>query len=165
MSKRHPEEDIQRVVVSHLSGDRPTRKLVSSKTQDALGQWGCAMMRAALAKPRRSDRASVAFRRAVDRRTDCSRSAGSVHPAEERSRPTALRQDKSREVRPGRAVEELNQINHFARAAFRHRTSSLRPISWNAKASRTLLWGVVARRTLRPFHESSPACDISDGPS
>ena len=74
-----------------------------------------AMMRAALAKPRRSDRASVAFRRAVDGRTDCSRSAGSVHPAVERSRSTVLRQDKRRKVRAGRTVEERKQINHSAR--------------------------------------------------
>jgi hypothetical protein len=119
-----------------------------------------AMMRAALAKPRRSDRASVAFRRAVDGRTDCSRSAGSVHPAVERSRSTVLRQDKRRKVRAGRTVEERKQINHLARGAFRHCTSSLRTSYWKIETTCTSQAAhrktgpvdrSVARRVIRPF--------------
>ena len=139
---------------------RPTRKLGPSERQCDLAQRGRTMIRAAIAKPRRSDCASVAFWRAVGVQADCSRMAGSEHQAEERGRPIALRQDKSREVRPGRAVEELNQINHFARRAFRHRTSSLCTSYWKIETthtSRTATWSrgpadrSVAPRTFRPF--------------
>jgi hypothetical protein len=73
---------------------------------------------------------------------------------------TALRQDKRRELRPGRTAEEENQINHFARGAFRHRTSSFRASSCKIKITRTLPAATsttgnrsVAPRAIWPFRQ------------
>jgi len=112
------------------------------------------------AKSRTVDRAATAFWHTVGVGTDCKDLAGNVHSAEERSRPTALRQDKSRKVRPGRTVEEWKRINHFVRGALWHRTSSLRTSYWKITTtctSRPTMWSTwaagcsAAPRVFRPF--------------
>jgi hypothetical protein len=106
------------------------------------------------------NRASMTLRRTVGVHVDCRRTAGSSHPAGERSRPTVIRQDKRRTLRPGRTVEEQSQINNFVRGALWHRTSSLRASYWKAETTCTLrasTWCTgtvdrsVAPRTIRPF--------------
>ncbi len=118
------------------------------------------MRRTPIAKSRQLDRASMALWRAVGVHVDCGRVAGSAKPTERQPRSTALRQDKSRKVRPGRTVEDRKPINHFARGAFPHRTSSLRTSYWKTETTRTSLaatwrtWPAgrsVAPRTIRPF--------------
>ncbi len=116
------------------------------------------------------DRAATAPWRAVGVRVDCRGLTESAHPTEEWSRPTALRQDKSREVRPGRTVEELKQINHFARGAFRHCTSSLRTSDWKNETkctSRLATWSTwaagcsAAPRVFRPFCPGRAPCQTA----
>jgi hypothetical protein len=118
------------------------------------------LKRIAFAKPRPFDRAATALWQTVGVRADCRDLARNAHQTEEWSRPTAIRQDKSREVRPGRTVEELKQINHFARGALWHRTSALRTSYWKTKTtctSRAAIWrtwpadNIVALRIFWPF--------------
>jgi hypothetical protein len=118
------------------------------------------MKRTAIAKSRQLDRASVAIWRIGGVHVDCGRAAGSAKPTEERNRPTAVRQDKRREVRTDRTVEDRKPINNFVRGALWHRTSSLRASYWKNETTCTLrasTWCTgtvdrsVAPRTILPF--------------
>jgi hypothetical protein len=59
-----------------------------------------------------------------------------VKPGEE-GHPTARWQDKSREARRGRAVEECRHISHLARGATAHHRLPLGTTHWDFATSRT----------------------------
>jgi hypothetical protein len=68
--------------------------------------------------------------------------------------PIDLRQDKNREVRPGRLVEERRGIRHAARGAIKHDSAPIRAIHWTMKTMRTSCAAPYAQnemvRMLRP---------------
>ncbi len=138
---------------------------------------GRTMRCTAIAKSRQLDCASTARRRAAVVRSGGRCPTTSLQAAVAWRRPTALRQDKRREVRGSRTVEEWKRINHFARGAFQPCTSSLRTNHRKTEKTRTSraearrTWAAhrsVAPRTFRPFcpgralwHIAAMACPRS----
>jgi len=82
------------------------------------------------------------------------------------------RQDKSREVRPGRLAEERRGIRHAARGARKHDSVPIRATHWTMKTMRTSCAAPYARnemvRMLRPKrsrHRAMTARRAAAGPA